>query len=289
MGNNYSEDQLIEQTCIDIFKNQLLWEIANVYQGETFGENSTIGRHSEADVLLKNRFLEAIQKLNPNLPFSAYELAYEIINNDDATKSLPDLNFEKHNFLKEGIPVTYKNEKNEIIRNKKIKVFDFDTIENNNFLAVQQLWVEGKSKRRKRPDIVGFVNGIPLLFIELKAHHRKIKVAFETNLKDYKQTIPKMFHTNAFIILSNGFESKIGAITSKYEHFHDWKRITEEQEGIISLDGILKGVCEKNRMMDLFENFVLFDNSIGSIVKLIARNHQFIGVNKAVEHFVSVH
>uniref|UniRef100_UPI00404871C2 type I restriction endonuclease subunit R n=1 Tax=Flavobacterium sp. TaxID=239 RepID=UPI00404871C2 len=288
MGNNYSEDQLIEQTCIDIFKNQLHWEIANVYQGETFGENSTIGRHSEADVLLKNRFFEAIKKLNPNLPVQAYESAYEIINNDDVTKSLPDLNFEKHNFLKEGIPVTYKNDKGEIIRNKKIKVFDFDVVENNNFLAVQQLWVEGKSKRRKRPDIVGFVNGIPLLFIELKAHHRKIKVAFETNLKDYKQTIPKMFHTNAFIILSNGFESKIGAITSKYEHFHDWKRITEEQEGIISLDGILKGVCEKNRMMDLFENFVLFDNSIGSIVKLIARNHQFIGVNKAVEHFVSV-
>lgn len=288
MANNYSEDQLIEQTCIDIFKNQLHWEIANVYQGETFGENDTIGRHSEADVLLKNRFLEAIQKLNPNLPVSAYELAYKIINSDDATKSLSDLNFEKHNFLKEGIPVTYKNDKSEIIRNKKIKVFDFDVVENNNFLAVQQLWVEGKSKRRKRPDIVGFVNGIPLLFIELKAHHRKIKVAFETNLKDYKQTIPRMFHTNAFIILSNGFESKIGAITSKYEHFHDWKRITEEQEGIISLDGILKGVCEKNRMMDLFENFVLFDNSIGSIVKLIAQNHQFIGVNKAVEHFVSV-
>lgn len=288
MAHAYSEDQLIEQTCIDIFKNQLLWEIANVYQGETFGENGTIGRHSEADVLLKNRFLVAIQKLNPNLPVSAYELAYEIINSDDATKSLSDVNFEKHNFLKEGIPVTYKNDKGEIIRNKKIKVFDFEVVENNNFLAVQQLWVEGKSKRRKRPDIVGFVNGIPLLFIELKAHHRKIKVAFETNLKDYKQTIPKMFHTNAFIILSNGFESKIGAITSKYEHFHDWKRITEEQEGIISLDGILKGVCEKNRMMDLFENFVLFDNSIGSVVKLIARNHQFIGVNKAVEHFVSV-
>jgi type I restriction enzyme R subunit len=288
MRNNYSEDQLIEQTCIDIFKTQLHWEIANVYQGETFGDFGTIGRHNEADVLLKNRFFEAIKKLNPNLPVPAYELAYEIINSDDATKNLPDLNFEKHNFLKEGIPVTYKNDKGEIVRNKKIKVFDFDTIENNNFLAVQQLWIEGKSKRRKRPDIVGFINGIPLLFIELKAHHRKIKVAFETNLKDYKQTIPKMFHTNAFIILSNGFESKIGAITSKYEHFHDWKRITEEQEGIISLDGILKGVCEKNRMMDLFENFVLFDNSIGSIVKLIARNHQFIGVNKAVEHFVSV-
>ncbi len=288
MANKYSEDKLIEQTCIDIFKNQLQWDIANVYQGETFGDNGTIGRASEADVLLKNRFYQAIQKLNPDLPLQAYDLAYEIINSDDATKSLPDLNYEKHNFLKEGIPVTYKNDKGEIVRNKKIKVYDFDNVEENNFLAVQQLWVEGKSKRRKRPDIVGFVNGIPLLFIELKAHHRKIKVAFETNLKDYKQTIPKMFHTNAFIILSNGFESKIGAITSKYEHYHDWKRITEEQEGIISLDTILKGVCEKTRMMDLFENFILFDDSVGSIVKLIARNHQFIGVNKAVEHFVSV-
>lgn len=288
MANHYSEDQLIEQTSINIFKNQLQWEIANVYQGETFGENGTIGRASEADVLLKNRFYQTIQKLNPNLPSQAYDLAYEIINSDDATKSLADLNHEKHNFLKDGIPVTYKNDKGEIVRNKKIKVFDFDVAENNNFLAVQQLWVEGKSKRRKRPDIVGFVNGIPLLFIELKAHHRKIKVAFETNLKDYKATIPKMFHTNAFIILSNGHESKIGAITSKFEHFNDWKRIAEEQEGIISLDTILKGVCEKTRMIDLFENFVLFDNSVGSIVKLIARNHQFIGVNKAVEHFQSV-
>jgi type I restriction enzyme, R subunit len=288
MAYAYSEDQLIEQTCIDIFKNQLDWEIANVYQGETFGSSGTIGRDSEADVLLKSRFYSAIQELNPDLPQQAYDLAFEMINTDDSTKGLAEINFEKHNFLKDGIPVTYKNEKGEVIRNKKIKVFDFDNVENNNFLAVQQLWVEGKSKRRKRPDIVGFINGIPLLFVELKAHHRKIQVAFETNLKDYKQTIPKMFHCNAFVILSNGFESKIGAITSKFEHYHEWKRITEEQEGIISLDTILKGVCEKDRIMDLFENFILFDNSIGSIVKLIARNHQFIGVNKAVEHFVSV-
>ena len=288
MGNNYSEDQLIEQTCIDIFKNQLHWDIANVFKGETFGVNGTIGRESEADIILKNRFYDAVTLLNPNLPKQAYDLAFETINSDDSTKDLAEINHEKHNYLKEGIPVTYKNEKGEIVRNKKIRVFDFDNAKNNNFLAVQQLWIEGKSKRKRRPDIVGFVNGIPLLFIELKAHHRKIKVAFETNLKDYKKVIPRIFQTNAFIILSNGFESKIGAITSKYEHFNDWKRITEEQEGIISLDTILKGVCEKTRMMDLFENFVLFDTSIGSVVKLIARNHQFIGVNKAIEHFQSV-
>ena len=104
-------------------------------------------------------------------------------------------------------------------------------------------------------------------------------------LSDYKNTIPKMFHCNAFVILSNGVESKIGSISSKYEHFHDWKRISEEDEGIVSLDTIIKGTCEKSRLLDLFENFILFDTSVGSVAKLVARNHQFIGVNKAIEHF----
>ena len=288
MVYKYSEDQLIEQTCIDIFKNQLHWEIANVYQGETFGAYGTLGRDSEADVLLKSRFIEAIKHLNPGLPIKVYETAFEIINSDDSTKGLAEINHEKYLFLKEGIPVDFKNEKGEIVRNKKIKVFDFDNVENNNFLAVQQLWIEGKSKRKKRPDIVGFVNGIPLLFIELKNFYRNLRVAYETNYNDYKSTIPKLFHCNAFVILSNGIESKIGAITSKFEHFHDWKRITEEQEGIISLDTILKGICDKSRMLDLFENYILFDSSIGSVIKLIARNHQFIGVNKAIDHYNNV-
>ena len=284
MSKDYSEDQLIEQPCMDIFQ-ELSWETANVYEGETFGEHGTLGRDSEADVILRTRFIEAIKNLNPNLPKQAYDLAYESINSNDATKNLADINFEKYNFLKDGIPVNYKDAKGEIIRNKKIKVFDFDNPDNNNYIAVQQLWLEGKSKRRKRPDVVGFVNGLPLVFIELKGINVKLRAAYEKNLKDYKNTIPKMFHCNAFVILSNGVESKIGSISSKYEHFHDWKRISEEDEGIVSLDIIIKGTCEKNRLLDLFENFILFDTSVGSVSKLVARNHQFIGVNKAIEHF----
>ncbi|MDA0193564.1 MAG: type I restriction endonuclease subunit R [Bacteroidetes bacterium] len=282
--SEYSEDRLIEQTCIDLFQNQLGWETANVYQGESFGSDSTLGRDSEADVILKTRFFAAIQSLNPDLPQQAYNSAFETINADYAAKPIAEINFEKYQFIKDGIPVTFKNDKGEIIRNKKIKVFDFDTPENNHFLAVQQLWVEGKSKRKKRPDIVGFVNGLPLLFIELKAHHRKLKVAYEDNLKDYKATIPKLFHCNAFIILSNGLESKIGAVTSRYEHFNDWKRIEENEEGRVSLETILLGVCERNRFIDLLENFIMFDDSVGSVIKLIARNHQFLGVNKAINH-----
>lgn len=285
MNSNYSEDGLIEQTSIEIFKGQLGWEIANVYQGEKFGENGTIGRDSIAEIILKHRFFKAIKDLNKNLPEQAYQQAYELINAKDITKSLPEINQEKHDFLKDGIPVTYKDEQGKIVRNKKVKVFNFEEPEENDFLAVQQFWVEGKSKRKKRPDIVCFVNGIPLVFIELKAHHRKIKVAYETNLSDYKETIPKIFHCNAFIILSNGIDTKVGSITSKFGHYHDWKRISEEEEGVISLDKALKGTCEKNRLMDLFENFILFDDSLGKIAKLVARNHQFIGVNKAIIHF----
>ena len=286
MSKDYSEDQLIEQPCMDIFQ-ELSWETADVYERETFGEQGTLGRDSESDVILRTRFYNAIKNLNPNLPQQAYDLAYESINSNDATKNLSDINFEKYNFLKDGIPVNYKDAKGEIVRNKKIKVFDFDNPKNNNYIAVQQLWMQGKSKRKKRPDIVGFVNGLPLVFIELKGINVKLRAAYEKNLKDYKNTIPKMFHCNAFVILSNGVESKIGSISSKYEHFHDWKRISEEDEGMVSLDTIIRGTCEKSRLLDLFENFILFDTSVGSVSKLVARNHQFIGVNKAIEHFQS--
>jgi type I restriction enzyme R subunit len=284
MPNAYSEDKFIESTAIGIFK-EMNWQVANVYQGERFGAGGTLGRASEADVVLRERFLAAVRDLNPHLPEAAYLAAFEEISSDNAAKTLPDLNHEKYKQLKDGIPVDYLNEKGERVEGKRIRVFNFDEPEKNDFLAVQQMWIEGKSKRRKRPDIVGFVNGLPLVFIELKAHHRKLKTAFEQNLTDYKDTIPHLFHCNAVIILSNGFDSKIGSLTSKYEHFHDWKRIRENEEGVVSLDTILKGVCGKAHLLDLFENFILFDNSVGKMVKLIARNHQFIGVNKAVDHF----
>jgi type I restriction enzyme R subunit len=286
MSYTYSEDGLIEQTAISIFKD-LKWETANVYKGESFQKDSTLGRSSAAEVILQSRFLQAVRNLNPGLPETAYAAAFEEINAFNATQTQADLNHDKYKLLRDGVPVSFVNEKGERVEGKRLRVFNFEFPEQNNFLAVQQMWIEGKSKRRKRPDIIGFVNGIPLVFIELKAHHRKLRVAYETNLSDYKNTIPKLFHCNAFILLSNGFESKIGSITSKFEHFHEWKRIQENEEGVVSLDTILKGVCDKSRLLDLFENFILYDNSVGKLVKLIARNHQFIGVNKAVEHFQS--
>ncbi len=283
----YSEDNLIEQTAIDLFFNQLGWDTLLAYNKEGFGEGSTLGRLNKKEVVLKKIFLEKIKEFNSGLPQKAYEEAYEKLTEESITKSLAEINYEKHQLLRNGIPVVLppsparRGDGGEV---KTLKIFDFDNADNNNFLAVRQLWIQGKSNRERRPDIIGFVNGIPLLFIELKAAHRKLENAYNDNFTDYKDVIPKLFYYNAFVLLSNGIESRIGSITGKYQHFHEWKRITEEDEGIVALDRIIVGICEKNRFLDLFENFILFDNSLGSPLKLIARNHQFIGVNKAIEN-----
>jgi type I restriction enzyme R subunit len=284
MAYEYSEDNLIEQTAISIFFNELGWDTLLAFNKESFGEDSSLGRLNKKEVVLKKIFFEKIKEFNPGLPQKAYEEAYEKLIEESITKSLAEINYDKHQLLRNGIPVDFINDKGEHIKNKTLKVFDFEIAENNNFLAVRQLWLQGKSNRERRPDIIGFVNGIPLLFIELKAAHRKLENAYNDNFTDYKDVIPKLFYYNAFVLLSNGIESRIGSITGKYQHFHEWKRITEEDEGIVALDRIIVGVCEKKRFLDLFENFILFDNSLGKVVKLIARNHQFIGVNKALEN-----
>ncbi|MDI1291461.1 MAG: type I restriction endonuclease subunit R [Methylobacter sp.] len=282
MNGEYSEDDLIEKTAIDLFRDRLGWDTVFAYNTESFGEDGTLGRLNTKEVVLKKHFYERLKTFNPGLPNKAYEEAYTKLIEASVTKSLAEINFDKYQLLRDGIPVDFINDKGETVTNKTLKVFDFETPENNHFLAVQQLWLQGKSNRKRRPDIIGFINGIPLLFIELKAAHRQLENAYNDNFTDYKDVIPQLFHCNAFVILSNGIDSRIGSVTGRYQHFHEWKRITEKDEGIVALDRIIAGVCEKKRFMDLFENFILFDNSLGKVVKLIARNHQFIGVNKAI-------
>ena len=230
MGSyEYSEDNLIEQTALGLFQDQLDWETLLAYNTETFGEGSTLGRIEKREVVLKRILMQKLEEFNPKLPAKAYEEAYTKLTEESTTKSLAEINHEKHKLLRDGIPVDYVNEKGEQVKNKTLRVFDFDTPSNNEFLAVSQLWIQGKSNRERRPDIIGYVNGIRLLFIELKAAHRKLENAYNDNFTDYLDVIPQLFYYNAFVVLSNGIESRIGSITGKYHHFHEWKRITEEE------------------------------------------------------------
>ena len=157
--------------------------------------------------------------------------------------------------------VTFRNDKGERVK-QRLRVFDFEEPENNHFLCVREFWVRGDLYRR-RADIVGFVNGLPLLFMELKNVNKDIRAAYEQNLADYKDTVPHLFHHNAFIVLANGVDAKLGSISSRFEHFHEWKRLAEDEPGVVDMETLLKGVCDKRNFMDLLENFIVFDDSSG--------------------------
>ncbi|MGG5599661.1 type I restriction endonuclease subunit R [Myroides sp. C8-3] len=285
MSYEYSEDHLIEQATEDVLI-KLGWQVETAWQYETFGEDGLLGRDNKNEVVLERHLLAALERYNPDLPVLAYKRAIEKITEKDISKSIAQHNKEKYHLLKNGVEVSFTNDKGES-QKKILRVFDFDDHDNNEFLAVRQLEVNGKLYNR-RPDVIGFVNGIPLIFIELKATAVDLRSAYDDNFRDYKDTIPHLFHHNAFVILSNGTDAKVGTVTSPYKYFLDWKRITEDAEGVVSLDTMLRGVCSKEYLMDIFENFLLFDESSGSIVKLMAKNHQFIGVNRVLDNVENI-
>lgn len=281
MSYEYSEDQLVEQAVEDTLL-ALGWKVVTAWHEETFGQNGLLGRDLKTEVVLERELRKALKKYNPGLPEKAYDRAIHEIVQREAAQSMVQQNEAKYKLFKDGVEVSFINKKGANER-KKLKVFDFKHPENNDFLAVRQLEVSSDLYNR-RPDVIGFVNGIPLVFMELKAHNVDMELAYTDNFTDYKDAIPHLFHFNAFVILSNGTDAKVGTITSPYQYFMEWKRITEEEEGIVSLDTLLQGVCSPRRLMDIFENFILFDHSGSGVKKLMARNHQYIGVNLVVDN-----
>ncbi len=281
MSNLMSEDRLVQRTTADYFSDELKWDSVYAYNEEVLGAGGTLGRLNEGEVVLTRYLRRALAKLNPGLPEHAYEQAVQRIAETSAVKATVQLNQEKYDLYRDGVPVTIARPDGDA-EELRLRVFDFQEPERNHFLVVRELWVAGFPYRR-RPDILGFVNGIPLLFIELKNIHKDLRHAYDENLADYRDTIPHLFDHNAFLLLSNGHKARVGTITSKYEHFHEWKRLAEAEPGVVDLETALKGMCSKASFMDIFESFLLFDNSSGKTVKILARNHQYLGVNRAVE------
>lgn len=281
MNIEMTEDRLVQKTVADYMEQQLSWESVFAYNTEVLGENGTLGRSSEHEVVLVRYLRQSLEKLNKGLPVAAYESAIKQITESSVIKSTLQMNREKYDLYRNGVLVSYRNN-NGHIEKKRLKVFDFENPTENYFMVVRELWIRQVPYRR-RPDIIGFVNGIPLLFVELKNVHRDIQHAYDDNLADYKDTIPRLLDHNAIIVLSNGDESKVGSLSAKYGHFHQWKRLREEDAGVVDMETMLKGMCTKANFMDIFENFILFDESSGKLVKILSRNHQFLGVNRAIE------
>lgn len=277
----YTESTLVQQTTADYLQQQLGWQSVYAHNAEDFGPNSLLGRSSDREVVLTRILRQKLVELNPGLPGAAYDDALRQITATVASQTLASTNREKYGLMRDGVQVAFRNEDGELAK-ERMRLFDFDEPASNHFLAVRELWVRGDLYRR-RADIIGFVNGLPLLFIECKNIHKNLKAAFEKNFSDYIDTIPKIFHHNAIVMFGNGEQAKIGTITSKWEHFHEWKRLIENEPGAVDMETLLKGICEKRNFLDLLENFILFDESRGEPKKILAKNNQFLGVNRAIE------
>lgn len=282
MSYDYSENILVQESVGHLLE-ELGWRVELAYHTEVLGDNGSFGRKSYKDILLVRYFKEALKRLNPWITPELAEDARKTFEQHLSTSSLMQINEEKYFMIRDGIPVKVKN-LNGKIEEKKAAIIDFTNPDNNEFLAIKELKIHGDLYRR-RTDIVGFVNGIPLLFVELKKNTVDVQDAYTNNYTDYLDTIPHLFYYNAFLILSNGLQSKVGTLASKYEFFHEWKRLNEQETGSVALETMLRGICNRENFLDLLENFILYDHSGGTTVKILARNHQYLGVNEVVKAY----
>ena len=285
MSYDYSENILVQESAGNLLCDELGWDVQFAYNKEVLGKNGTFGRTSYKEILLKRYFNAALKKFNPWINDEQILEAQRILENRLSTSSLLQINEEKYFLIRDGIKVTVKKPNGETEK-QTAALIDFKNPQNNYFLAVKELKIHGDLYRR-RTDIVGFVNGIPLLFVELKKTTVDVQNAYEDNYTDYQDTIPHLFYYNAFVMLSNGTEAKVGTLGSKYEFFHEWKRLAEAERGSVALETMLRGICKKENFLDLFENFILFDHSGGNTAKILARNHQYLGVNEAMKAYAA--
>lgn len=283
MSYDYSEDQLIQKSTADLLENELGWKSVYAFDKEVLGPNGTLGRNSYHEVLLVRHLRRALKSFNPWLTDKQLQEAVDKMTEYMSSQTLMQINEQKYDYIRDGIPIN-RIKANGETEEVKAKVIDFSSPDKNEFLCVRELWVYGTLYRR-RADIVGFVNGIPLLFMELKNHDVEVVDAFNENYQDYLDTIPQLFRYNAFIMFSNGLSARVGTIDSKWEFFHEWKRLKEDDAGNIELPTMLRGICKKENFLDLLENFILYDHSEGNTVKIMARNHQYLGVNQAAEMY----
>ena len=274
---------MVQESAGELLHDELGWDVVFAYNQETLGENGTLGRKSYNEVLLTRHLVKALRRLNKWMSDAQIAEALQALDSRLSTETLLQTNEKFYRMIRDGVDVTVKTPDG-LTETRKALLIDFNDASNNDFLAVKEMKIHGPLHRR-RTDIVGFVNGIPLLFVELKRNDVDVENAYNDNYRDYLDTIPQLFYYNAFVMLSNGEEAKVGTLGSSYEFFHEWKRLKEEDEGDVALETMLRGICKKENFLDIVENFILFDHEEDFTAKILAHNHQYLGVNEAVRAY----
>ena len=252
--------------------------------------NDGTGRTSKKQCVLPLVIEQSLKRINPNIESAYIERIAKDLCRDHTGTDLVDTNYKLYQQIRNGIKI-------DVRRNGKadfdfVKLVDFDNPENNTFTAVSQMWIQG-SLYYRRPDVLIFINGLPMVFIELKNSIVKVAEAYNKNLKDYLKDIPNLFAFNQICVLSNGLETKLGAFNSTFDYFFEWLKVEDEKEELhrdklmqantvaeSSVRFFIDGLLNKKRLIDYIENFILFQNQR---IKIIAKNHQFLGVNNLME------
>ena len=279
----YTEDSLVEQPAIQLFA-ELGW-VTLVASDEVLGAEGTLGRETKSEVVLAARLRKVLAQLNPALPVEAINAAVDELSRDRSAMLPTAANRELWALMRDGVKVSVPDLARGGLKVERVKVVDWDDPAANDFLLVSQMTIVGQLYTC-RPDLIGFVNGLPWVVIELKKPGVPAKQAFDGNLTSYKHAqngIPALFWSNALLIASNGTDSRVGSLTADWERFFEWKRVEREDEPRrVSLEVMLRGLCEPSRLLDLVENYTLFSEHKSGLTKIIGQNHQFIGVNNAI-------
>jgi type I restriction enzyme R subunit len=274
-----SEDKLVEKPGLDLLV-ELGWTHANLMK-EELGPTNATGRLSFRELVLPFRLHEALRKLNPLLPEEALQQA-EIALTTDRSAMLPvAANRDVYRLLRDGIPAAVRQPDGSL-KDERVAVIDWTNPAANDFFLASQFWIESALYKR-RPDAVGFINGVPLLLIEWKDLTQPVQEAYDANLRDYRDTIPPLFDFNGFTILSNGLEALMGPSHAPFEAFAAWKRLREDGPESVALETLLRATCEPTRFLDFIESFVMFEDARGGLRKVMAKYHQVLGVNRAIE------
>ena len=283
MSHGYTEDSLIEQPALGLFA-ELNWKTASARE-EIFGPSGTLPRETSAEVVLARQLRDALERLNPAQPPEAISAAVDQLTRDRSAMLPVAANREVYELLKDGVKVSVPDPEGGGQKVERVRVIDWGNPKANDFLLVSQMTITGPLYT-VRPDLIGFVNGLPLVLIEFKKPGVSARAAFDENITSYKHPqngVPALFWFNALIIASNGTESRVGSITADWERMAEWKRVEREDEPRrVSLEVMLRGTCEPSRLLDLVENFTLFSEHKSGLAKILAQNHQVLGVNNSI-------
>ncbi len=287
MKSFISEDDIEQAICNRLSQPEYGWKRIecdpNVEKQDDVGET---GRSSVKECILPDVFRIALIRINPQVDVTVIDRIVNEYRRDFTGTDMVDTNYRYYKQLREGYKIDTRNKKGDDF--EIVKLIDYDNVDNNDFHCVNQMWIKGHYNYR-RPDVLLFVNGLPVVFIELKNSTVKVEEAYNKNLVSYRKDIPNIFAFNQICVLSNGLQTKLGAWNAGYEFYFEWLRVNDEKEILdrdqiaehgLSIQNLIDGLFKKERLLDYIENFIFFDNKR---IKIIAKNHQFLGVNNLMK------